>query len=456
MEKLKTTTLIVLVALSLIQSYFLVYHMPGLGAAVRSEQDYVNAEPIGKSATVESLIFPERIVIHRGDNEHTIIDPGTQFYDMILKQRIAGREFKGFQRTPAAMINWNEVRQNDIGLELHFSNGIAVELLQKLMKLEGDIGFQNEKIDRIWIYKASDTDEVRAFFFSHDGKMVYESVRADLTVRDVQDYVGFGQYLPAYEVTGDGLYIPVDPIQATEMIFAYDSYTPEQMQRSLFVDPSTTLAVEDRSGSLLFTDGKRGLQIEQNGKWINFTNSTATQTSNPNVSESVFTAVEFVNQHGGWDGTYRLNHSTNPTDKNISFRKYVEQYPVIDTAPFRYGYMRLTLQQGDVTEYVRSLITLEDKAEERKARLLPGRELLLNKLGQYERRAEIRTLFPALKALPIDGERMQFVPVWAVRLKDGTEAVLTEAYPAGFVPVTKPPVNEEGSADHLEAGQSDR
>lgn len=454
-EKLKTAALIVLVALSLVQSYFLAYSMPGIGATVRSEGDYVNADPLGKPASVESVIFPEEIVLHMGDNTHTVIYPGTQFYDMILKQRIVGREFKGFQRTPSNVLDWEEVRRNDIGIELRFGNGVSVDLLQKLLKLEGDLLFLQEKIDRIWIFKSGDSEEIRTFFFSSDGMMVYESVRADLTVRDVQDYVGFGEFLPTYSMTADGLYLPNEPLQAVELVYPYELYSPEQMQRSLFFDISTTRAIEDRSGSQIFTDGKRGLKVEQNGMWINYTNSAAGSGSETRPSENVYVSVDFINQHGGWDGVHRL--MSGPADeenRSVTFRKYVDQYPVIDYAPFRYGYMKLTLQQGVVTEYERSMITLKAAAESRESRWLPGGDALKESLQRYSRRGEVTALYPALKALPIEDSRLQFVPVWAVRLNDGTEHVLQEAYRAGFEPQVDRTADGEAAEGDGDDGES--
>ncbi|CAM4375166.1 regulatory protein YycH of two-component signal transduction system YycFG [Paenibacillus endophyticus] len=451
-EKIKTTTLIVLVALSLLQSYLLAYSMPGLGATVRSDQDYVNTEPMGTATSVESVIFPETLVIHLGGNKHTIIYPGTQFYDMILNQRIQGREFKGFQRSPSDVLNWEEIRKNDIGIELRFENGIPVELLQKLLKLEGDLLFLNETIDRIWIFKTTGTEEIRTFFFSSDGEMVYESVRADLTVRDVQDYVGFGQYQPKYTMTADGLYVPAVPIQSTEMLFPYETYSPDLMQRSMF-DPSTTRALEDRGGSQIYTDGKRGLQVEQNGKWINYTDPSAPQITENLLSDNVYASVDFVNQHGGWDGVHRfVNALPGGEGKAIRFKQYVEQYPVLAASPFHYGYMKLTLQQGVVTEYARSLITLAADSESRTVRWLPGGEELQSILNRYDRRSEVKTLFPALQALPLDEERLRFNPIWAVRLADGTEEMLTDAYPSGYEPpkqVVESSMNDaaDGSGD---------
>ncbi|MBH5319363.1 hypothetical protein I6N90_16305 [Paenibacillus sp. GSMTC-2017] len=435
MERAKTAVLIALVIISLLQSYLLAYSMPGLGATVRSDQDYVNAEPLGTPSGVEDVIFPDELIIHMGNDKHTVIYPGTQFYEMILNQRIVGREFKGFQRSPASLLNWDDVRRNDIGIELRFSGGISIELLQKLLKVEGDLLFLNEKIDKIWIFKTMETEEIRTFFFSSDGEMVYESVRADLTVRDVQDYVGFGQHLPNYRVTVDGLYIPSEPLKATEIVYAYEMYSPEQMQRNLFFDSSTTRAFEDRSGSQIFTDGKRGLKVEQKGMWISYTNPAATQSNETQPNENVYASVDFINEHGGWDGVHRLMGSKSVDEKKyVTFRKYIEHYPIIDYLPFRYGFMNLTLQQGVVTEYSRSLITLNEKSESRTPRYLQGGEELEKRLNRYDKRGEITSLFPALKAVPINDNRIQFIPVWAVSLNDGSEEILLEAYPKGYIP----------------------
>jgi regulatory protein YycH of two-component signal transduction system YycFG len=435
MERAKTTLLIALVALSLLQSYLLAYSMPGLGATVRSEQDYVNAEPMGAPASVESVIFPEEMIIHLGDNKHTVIYPGTQFYEMILNQRVQGREFKGFQRSPANVLDWEQIRKEDIGIEMKFGNGIPVELLQKLLKLEGDLLFLNETIDRIFIFKTTGTEEVRTFFFSSDDRMVYESVRADLTVRDVQDYVGFGQFQPKYTMTDDGIYIPQVPVQATELVYPYEVYSPDEMQRSLFFDPGTTRAIEDRSGSQIYTDGKRGLQVEQNGMWIMYTNPAASQSVENLLSDNVYASVDFVNEHGGWEGVHRF---VNPTPESpgtyLRFKQYVEQYPVLDSPPFRYGYMRLRVQQGNVTEYERSLIKLGDKTDSRTVRYLPGGKDLQTQLEQYDKRSQMSALFPALQVVPLDNLQLRFTPVWGVRLTDGTEEVLTSAYPGGYEP----------------------
>ncbi|MUT67469.1 YycH family regulatory protein [Paenibacillus sp. NEAU-GSW1] len=448
-ERAKTTLLIMLVALSLIQSYLLAYSMPGLGATVKTDQDYINAEPLGEAADVESVIFPEELVLHFGNDQHTVLYPGSTFYDMILKERIRGREFKGFQRNPVNVVDWDEVRKNDIGVELVFQNGLPVELLKKLLKVQGDLLFLNDSINRIWIFKTKDTEDVRTFFFTTDGQSVYESAQADLTVRDVQDYVGFGEYQTKYKVTSDGIYLPERPMQAVESIFGYDTYSSDLMQRNLFFDPGTTKALEDRNGSQIYTDGKRGLQVEQNGTWITYTDPAASQSEENLLVDNVYASIEFINDHGGWDGTYRFVNiggekaGKTGNGKVVAFQQYMDNYPIVETSHFKYGSMRLTLQQGFVTEYTRSLVTLQSKAESRKARWLPGGEELSYALDHYSRRSEAVRVFPALQAQSMEGQKLRFVPIWAVLLEDGTHEILLQSYPAGYTPPKSVMQNED-------------
>ncbi|MFC4778315.1 YycH family regulatory protein [Paenibacillus sp. GCM10023252] len=436
MERLKTIALILLVALSLVQSYLLAYSMPGLGATVRVEQDYVNTEPLGPAEDVDSVVFPEELILHFGNKRHSVLRPESTFYNQIYRM-IQGREFKGFQRRPSNVLNWQLVRDEHVGIELRFGSGVPVDLLRKTqaMKLDGDLLFLNEVIDRIWIYKEKGSEEVRTYFFSADGQMVFESVRADLTVRDVENYVGFGEYQTLYDATADGIYVPVKPVQAVQITVPYETYSPELMQRNLFFDPSTTRAIEDRNGSRIYTDGKRGLQVEQDGKWISYTDPAAPQNSDNQMTDNVYASVDFINDHGGWDGKHRFIYpGADAKGQTVIFQQYYDQYPVLQQSTFNYGYMKLVLQQGAVTEYGRSLITIGQAEDKRELRWLHGGDLLRQALANYSRRADVESLYPALQArfTGTEEKKMVFVPVWAVRLEDGTQDMLLEAYPTGF------------------------
>src|SRR5690242_1149725 len=128
MDKLKTIVLTALVIMSLIQSYLLAYSMPGLGVTTSQQQGYVQSEPMGQEEKVENVIFPEDMVLHLGKGKHTVLYPATNFYNLIFG-KIKSREFKGFQRSPAVVVDWDDIRDRDQGLELRFGRGVPVELL---------------------------------------------------------------------------------------------------------------------------------------------------------------------------------------------------------------------------------------------------------------------------------------------------------------------------------------
>ena len=117
---------------------------------------------------------------------------------------------------------------------------------------------------------------------------IYESVRADLTSQDVEMYVGYGEYQVQYQMVGNELYTPLGPVEGLQSIVGFDRYSAEQMQQNLFFDPGVTRTISDRSGSQIYTDGKRGLQVEQNGKWINYTDPVAGQKLQDDESDNVY------------------------------------------------------------------------------------------------------------------------------------------------------------------------
>ncbi|AZN38843.1 YycH family regulatory protein [Paenibacillus albus] len=444
MDKLKTIVLTALVVMSLIQSYLLAYSMPGLGVTTTPQQQgYVPSEPMGQEEKVENVIFPEDMVLHLGKGKHTVLYPASNFYNLIFG-KIKSREFKGFQKSPAVVVDWDDVRDRDQGLELRFGRGVPTQLLSKVLKLEGDVNFLNDVINRIWIYKSSDRDEVRTYFFSADNLTVYESVKADLTAQDVQMYVGYGEYQVNYRKIGDDIYIPEGPIESMQSIVGYDSYSPEQMQRYLFFDPGVTRVISDRGGSQIYTDGKKGLQVEQNGRWISYTDPVAGQGQEDNESQNVYTAIQFINQHGGWDGLHRFVHagSFEQSAQVLRFQQYYGTYPIIPQETFLFGSMKLRMLQGVVSEYERSLLTLQKKPQKRDIRWLPGGDMVESALEHYTRRLEVTALFPALQASPSDKNKLLLTPVWAVRLIDGTQLVLLPAIQGGY----KPQPGEPGGA----------
>jgi regulatory protein YycH of two-component signal transduction system YycFG len=431
MEKGKSVLLFVLVLLSLVQSYFLAYSMPNLDAKVKTELDYVKTVPLGTEENVKNLIFPEQLVIHLGDDKHTVFYPSTlTFYELILT-KLVGREFKGLQRDSINTVDWEQIRREDKGVELRFGRAIPFELLQQVFKID-DFQFSKDSIDRIWIYSSKGRDEVRTFFFSTDGRYVYESVRADLTIGDVEGIVGFGQYWDPYSSQDGKLYIPDKPVtRLLKMEVAFSRYTTEQMQANLFFDPSIIRTIQDsQDGPKFFTDNKIGLKVEQDSSWMSYTNPVAPTNSENNMIDNVMAGISFVNQHGGWNGKHQLVKEIESEGVNaIRFQQYYRDVPIVSGNSINFGYMQLTMQQGVVSSYNRSLLVLGSEITNKSIKQLPGGDQLramLNKLDMGG--SNIEALFPAYQP-SLGKETVLLSPVWAARLLNGETVILSESGP---------------------------
>jgi regulatory protein YycH of two-component signal transduction system YycFG len=369
---------------------------------------------------VENLLYPEELVLHMGSDKHTVFYPNDTFYDMVL-EKLRGREFKGLQRDSITKINWDQVRRNDLGIEVRFSRAIPIELLQRVFKVDADFIVSSDMINRIWIFARQDREEVRTFFFSSDGQNVYESLRADLTVQDVQQYIGFGQYWTPFKYWDGGVYVPDQSKSYDILRVPYTSYTSDQLQRNLFTDPSTTKMIQDQQeGTQIFTDWKRALRLETSLGWMSFTDSvTPTDTQN-NLTDNIEESVQFVNNHGGWGNSHQLVRSLGPAnDSVIRFQQYYAGLPIVSNGDFRFGYMQLTLQQGVVSSYERSMFVLDSEKEVKGAsQKLPAGSDLLEMIRDAADGETVESIFPAYQP-KLEEDTMLLQPVWAIRLVGG-------------------------------------
>ncbi|GGN95081.1 YycH family regulatory protein [Saccharibacillus kuerlensis] len=425
-ERLKTVILTLLVAVSLVQSYLLIYRLPGTGSVVVSSSGYVRTDEMGEQRSVEDTLYPDRMIIHMGEDRHTIFYPDSAFYKLIYT-RIQARDFASFQVQPVTAADWTEIASDNPGIELSFGSGLPVPLLQKTMRLSADAAFETANIDRIWIYTGSGEEKPRAFFFSSNGQTVYEAKQLDLTVQDVLQHVAFGEeWTPYTPLKSYTLYVPSKPIVLAESVLETDAFTSEQMQRNLFADPAVTRNIHEQDGSEIYTDSKRSLQIEDDGRWMTYTDPAAVPVIGANATESVLSAVDFINQHGGWNGTYRAELPEEGTggrdsDLNVRFQQYYGSLPVLGSGTVRYGYMNLILQQGTVSFYERSLLETPEEGEQGLQHTLPGGQELIDRITKIEdvHGLKVTNFYPAYMPR-MNGDKLRLVPIWAAELSDST------------------------------------
>ena len=154
-------------------------------------------------------------------------------------------------------------------------------MLYEVITIAKDPLFEGESISRLLIYSTETEDQVRVFFFSSRGDVVYEATKADLTVQDVKQQADFGKDWVSYTME-NGYYIPEQPIEMVETTLLTGLFSTEQMQSSLFFDPSITRYIREKDGSEIYTDGRRSLQVRQGRNWINYTDPAAAAVARNN------------------------------------------------------------------------------------------------------------------------------------------------------------------------------
>jgi regulatory protein YycH of two-component signal transduction system YycFG len=431
-ETLKSAALVLLVGLSLVQSYFLSYSSPNFDPLIQDE--YVKTDRLGSEAVLEDLLFPDQLVMHLGNQQHTVMYPGTPAYSMVMDS-VKQRTLEGFRKLSmsALNINWEDVRTKQQGVEIRFRDGIPINALQRVMQIKGELPLENDTINRIWIFVKDTKDEVRTILFTDTPNLVYEVQRADISGKDIErfatelqkpDASGKEVMIP-YKSTNGDYYLPMQPIAFPEVRLPYKQYTVDQLKRSFFVDPAITRNLSERDGSEIYTDAKRGLQLKNDQRWMTYSDpvaAAATVDNKTDLLDNLLSAVQFVNQHGGWNGTYSVQKVPQrllPGNQPFIFRQYYGALPIIDQRPYNIGSMKIVLQKGVVASYERSTIIPDSKGATRKEVTIIGGEALDEKLNLYEKKNAVISVFPGYRPM-VNEQTIDLNPAWAVELRDGT------------------------------------
>lgn len=423
MEKIKTILLALLVAFSLLQSYLLAYSTPNFESINPTE--YIETEQIGKKMEVENLVFPEQVILHFGDKTHTVLYPDNYFYNMIFTT-LKDRVFDGLsQMNPWNKSELDDFRDHYTGVEIRFRQAIPLSVLQSILQIKGGSMYEDDRIGSIWVMTKAKQEEVKAFFIADRSKAVYEVVSSNLTEKDVERLVGLGEYMVRYQPANKDYYLPDQDLAMFSYHLSYETITPEQMEKSLFVDPGITRNLRERDGTEIYTDGKRGLQIKREQQWMSYSDPVAPAEGESDPRDDVYTSIQFINQHGGWNGKYRLSgisERLSNEGQEITFRQYVDSYPesfpIIETNSMHFGYIKIVLQKGIVSDYERSLINFDLSKAVKEEMVLPGGKALQKRLELYAKKYSVQQVFPAYQARLV-GDGMEFIPVWAVELSNG-------------------------------------
>ncbi|MDQ0339308.1 regulatory protein YycH of two-component signal transduction system YycFG [Caldalkalibacillus uzonensis] len=437
-EQVKNVLLALLVLLSLFLSWQLWTYQPRYDYLPPAKFD--EPEGLADRREFHELIKPHMIVHHLGEEQYTVSYPDTFSYNVIQ------RKMKEWELQPIRLLereryaDWQELFYQEQGIELVFWNGIPLQVLGGMFKVNLEEWLdhmdQNQlpRINRVWLHHDPHLEnEVSVLFFSEEDQLLLRSRTSNISIRDLGDYIALGKTGPvheAYVVKEEDQpvhtvhYLSADPVSVAERVYHYQRIPVYHMVSYLFVDPTLVRRIEERGDSILYIHGPRGLQVNKAYTQMTYFHPPL-EAETRGVSSSVVDVgrgIQFVNQHKGWDKPYVFDSITEMHSERlvqVYFREYVEHYPVFGLEQEDTLYtLRVDIQMDRVVGYVRSLLERGEAANQRQLQLPSGVELLTALEAQGIDLAEISTIRIGYKSEQ-DTMFLTYEPYWVVDFKQG-------------------------------------
>ncbi len=425
-ERIKSVILLLLVLNSLVLTSFLNFY--NFNDSSVSLSEYYPQIKFGDNIEVEQLIKPSEIIIHFGDNTHTLIRTDNEIYNLI-NDEMRNWIFYNFS-LEIEKINWNEIVENNKGVELIFSNPLDYDSLFLLFEINSSNKYLND-ISRLWLF-IDQNDNLQVYFISDSLDKVYSAkiITIDQFINHYLDKAKDESKYSYYESYTDNknklvqqmYYIPDEEFNINKISETYTFLSESDLIQMLFLDPSSVRNVyeQDTKKAILYTDGINSLQYNTEGKYISYYQPILEYNEGFNVERDTTAAIKFINQHGGWDGEYLLEHvelKYNEDRTELVFRKYVNGFPLIEDDG-TYGYIKIKVFDSLISLFQRSIVFI-DKSEIEVKKTLSGEELLNQLAIKGVNEIDIISL-----KLIYNVERIKnniiLDPYWLVDMKDET------------------------------------
>ncbi|WP_027415048.1 YycH family regulatory protein [Aneurinibacillus terranovensis] len=435
-EQVKTVLLILLIGLSFVLSGLIWNDQPRLDNLGPSR--YIAPQPIGHTEQMTDFVQPSALIFHSGDGHHKKALPTTlpykKFHEEMSKwyfYDVAEVKFSGEE--------WDHLLTKQKGIEVIYRDSIPMDIFGQLFTIRGRLDSNFHGITRVWLYSSKEENMSYALFISDlDRRMLRARITISPSDMDGMYSKWGGRNLPEQlvyrapsEAPGEPstraflhpIYLPKDQANMYRFRYFYQPLTIRQVIETFFVDPNLTREVTERDGTMIYTDGSKVVSIPPHQKYLLY-RDPAQEGSNQNEGPSVDSlnaAIMFVNQHGGWTGSYCLESTESRQRKQgavtYQFRPQIDSYPLYGD---QFGENTVLLQTSGtaVVGFQRPMLQLDTYFERVPVTVMSGSELihLINK--SHVNQQQITGIELGFK-MHIVYDFMEIRPVWVIqRLSD--------------------------------------
>jgi regulatory protein YycH of two-component signal transduction system YycFG len=419
-ETVKTWMLTLLVLLSVVLSFKLWYSIPVYEPV--DSPSYVGEAVWGPGKTVAQVLQPVQIRVHLGDGRHTVVSPDSEMYRQLF-ELLRKADVSAF-----APVSWSDALWESIvskrSVEYDYGMEVQAQYLVQTLSLPSGL-FSSLKARTLYLFY--DPEGNLRLLLKGDAAAYWSKVQLPEDL--LQQTWNQASKQPMYAMYGkenQAFYLPMAGMKIPSDTYERNAFNTSQLMSSFFVDPTLTRRIVERNGSVIVTDGSRGVQFSTAAKTVDYTNPGADgHLSEEETDHSLEKAIEFVNDHGGMSGTYRVSDGAKQKDITSSylFQRYINGLPLRDP----YFSIRVKMRGNTVFELIRPIVYLGSSVKREEVEILSGPRLLeaLQKRGIQA--AAIRDACLSYVPESVEKDRLRLRPVWWIERRDGSPVYVDAA-----------------------------
>lgn len=430
-EKIKSILLVLLVALSLYLTYQLWYGQKPAELVIEDDFERIEVE---KPKPLTEIITPLQVMLSTGDGYYMLRD-GDESFSLIweaVSQILQGANKESIIDQDLSDLEWQKILticmdpSLPAGDDLPWLAESDYSLLNRLEVKQSDGALwllisEAETGKSLFVALTDQEQELISEIIAQidvTGKVLYSSLSAEY-IFDLSG-IEFAVVKP--------LYVPTEELSMELAQFRPENINRDMLLKTFFVDYSMARIIEEKDGSLIYTDGERGLRLGIEG--LEFTNPRIEERQ-ASSSTSAFSYVEALNNsssilsyHGGWPAGLRLESigltGWGPSASYLAeWRTYYRGFPLLLSRP-----TRAFFNDRGLFHYTRSQFTAEDYPEAETISVASWVDALERASQLFEEKQANLKALPRLEALDLgyvlSGEPPNFKgqPVWSVQIND--------------------------------------
>ncbi len=426
LEKIKSGVLIFLILLSLILTYGLWFGAPPLEEGIMPRYEYAYfTDPcsLEEIVTPSDIIYfqeekKEKHVFRRGEDEYIRLwKEGASVLKRLTEQtlsRISDDEEEALLETVPLKISFIFSTPLPIAFFVPELVSLALDVQRAviipeehyyLIILEGKDKFagrifmnlDEQLLDNILPQSSNShiclpdvlTLNLAGYFLNEDvspADEMKESATAESKGNDKasvplsSNNTGEKELLYSLEIKKKGeLFVPLEDLQAAEIILKKENVDREQLVRAFFFDLSMARRIEERDGAVFFTDGEKGLRIYPEGL-VEYTAPKLERVSTTlSYSAALQKGAESLGIYGGWfPGIYLARVEKQNEGYQLFWKMYYDGFPLEGKS----AGSEMTINELGVLFYQRNLYQIIEEVGDKKA-FRPYKEALCQAAAFY-------------------------------------------------------------------------